>query len=347
MKAAVLSPAKDLRIVDIEKPRPRLGEILIEVKVSTICPTDLRKYLGHTRIISPLILGHEFSGVVAELGERVVNVELQDRVTVFPVYPCGKCRYCKKEQYNLCNKPSGIGGLIELGEKINGSFAEYIVVRAENVFKLPESLSFEEGALIEPLAAALRGVLQSNVKPGDISLVMGAGPMGLLQVMLLKVAGATKVIVSEPLPHRRNWAKEFGADVVVDPYAEDLKEVVDSETEGYGVNEVLISTGGSVEADLVPQALELTSKSGTVVVFAGTWPLKLAEINPNLIHYGERRIVGSFLYTIEDFQRALKLATSGKLKLSRIITHRYTLEKIKEAFEVVISKKGLKVAILP
>ncbi|RLE89834.1 MAG: threonine dehydrogenase [Thermoprotei archaeon] len=347
MKAAVLYTVGCLRVVDIETPKPGPGEVLIEVKASTICPTDLRKYLGHTSITFPIILGHEFSGIVTELGEGVNNVAPQDRVTVFPIYSCGTCRYCREERYNLCNKLSGIGGAVELGKKLNGSFAEYIVVRAENIFKLPENVDFEEGALIEPLAAALRGIIQSNVKPGDISLVMGAGPMGLLQVMLLKKMGAAKVIVSDPLPHRRKWARKYGADVTVDPYTEDLGEIVNSETDGYGVDEVIVSVGGSIEAELISQALKFTSKSGTVVVFAGTWPLKYTTIDPNLIHYGERRIVGSFLYTRSIFERALRLAASRTLNLSDMITHRYPLERIEDAFRVVYSREGIKVAVLP
>ncbi|RLE75531.1 MAG: threonine dehydrogenase [Thermoprotei archaeon] len=347
MKAAVLYGPKDLRIE--EKPIPEISkrEVLIRVKVTTICPTDLRKYLGHTTFKKPLVLGHEFSGVVEEVGEGVDFIEKGDRVNALPFISCGNCRYCRMGRHNLCLNLGGIGGAAELGVKLDGSFAEYVKVPAENVYKLGRNMTYLEGSLIEPLAASLGGLLKAELAPGESILIIGAGPMGLLQVMLAKIMGAGKIIVSDLLDKRLEYAEYFGADVVINPMRKSVYDIIMKETYDYGVDVVMLSTGGSIMASLASEALKYTAKGGRIVVFAGTWPPKEAMLDINPIHYGEKKIVGSFIYNKEVYSRALEIAASGRLELEKLITHRFSLDEIKKAFDTALSKEGLKVAIMP
>ncbi len=347
MKAAVLYGPRDLRIEDRPIPSPGEKDVLIRVKVTTICPTDLRKYTGHSTFKKPLILGHEFSGVIEKVGEKVDFLEKGDRVAVLPFIFCGNCRYCRTGRHNLCLSLGGIGGAAELGVKLDGSFAEYVKVPAENVYKLGRNMTYTEGALIEPLAASLGGLLKAELKPGESVLIVGAGPMGLLQVSLARIMGAGRVLVSDLLDERLKYAEDFGADVVVNPMRESVYDVVMRETRNYGVDVAILSTGGTIMASLVSEALKYTAKGGRIVVFAGVWPPKDALLDLNAVHYGERKIIGSFIYNKEVFLRALEVAGSGRVNLERLVTHRFPLDDIEKAFQVVLNKEGLKVAITP
>ncbi|OYT62127.1 MAG: threonine dehydrogenase, partial [Thermofilum sp. ex4484_15] len=196
-------------------------------------------------------------------------------------------------------------------------------------------------------AASLNGLMKADLKPGDVVLILGAGPMGLLQTTLAKFLGASRVIVSDLMDERLKYAEKFGADVTVNPLREELSDRVMEETGNYGADITVLSTGGSAMADLLPSSLKLTAKGGRIVVFAGTWPPKKAQIDLNLIHYGERRIIGSFIYTREVFSRALNIAGSSGIDLRELITHKFKLEGVEEAFRIVIRREGLKVALIP
>ena len=347
MKAAVLYGPRELRIEERPIPSLKEREVLIKVKVTTICPTDLRKYTGHSTFKEPLILGHEFSGVIEKVGEKVDFLEKGDRVTVLPFIFCNNCRYCRMGRHNLCLKLGGIGGAAELGVKLDGSFAEYVKVPAENVYKLGRNMTYTEGSLVEPLAASLGGLLNAELKPGETVLIVGAGPMGLLQISLARMMGAGRIIVSDLLDERLKYAEEFGADVVINPVRESVYDVVMRETRNYGVDVAILSTGGTIMASLASEALKFTAKGGRIVVFAGVWPPTNASLDLNPIHYGERKLVGSFIYNREIFSRALEVAASSRVNLERLVTHRFSLDDIEKAFQVALSKKGLKIALTP
>jgi len=347
VRCAVLYGPRDVRVEERPAPRPGCGEVLVRVKATTICPTDLRKYLGHSRLEYPLIPGHEFSGVVEELGEGVNSVAEGDRVTAIPFVFCEKCRYCRLGRHNLCVHLGGLGGAAEMGEKLDGSFAEYVVVPEPNVYKLSPSTSPIEGSLVEPLAASLEGLLKAELRPGDTLLVLGTGPMGLLQISLAKLMGASKIIACDLLEERLEAAAKAGADVLVDPREESLERAVLGETGGLGVDAILVSAGGTAMAELTAKALELSARGGRIVVFAGTWPPQGASLDLNLIHYGERKIVGSFIYTREVFTRALELVEGRKVELEWLVTHRLPLDEAREGFEIVKERRGLKVALIP
>ncbi|MEM3871562.1 MAG: alcohol dehydrogenase catalytic domain-containing protein [Nitrososphaeria archaeon] len=347
MKAAVLYGPYDIRIEDVPTPICKATEILVKIQASSICPTDTRKYTGLSVLKEPLIVGHEVSGIIQEKGELVNNVQVGDRVVLDSAIYCYTCHYCRKGMFNYCLNAKGIGGGGEGIEKVNGGFAEYIIVPSLNAHLIGNS-PFEEACLAEPFSAAIKSVHDCGVKDGNTVVVMGAGPIGLMQLAYLKFIGA-RVIVSEPIEFRRKIAEKYGADLVINPREEDLKKKVMEETDNRGADAILVTIGGSAEAYATVQALEFVGKGGYINIFAGTYPETNIGMNPNKIHYNEIKITGTFGHTPFTFSKAVELITSKKIDVKPLITHVFPLEKIKEAFETSIKQKesALKVIVKP
>jgi len=347
MKAAVLYAPKDVRVKEVEMLTAGTGEVVVRVKVSGVCPTDLRKYAGVSEVREPIILGHEFSGDIYDVGEGVLGLSKGDKVTVNPFLYCSGCRYCKLGMFNLCSNLRALGGAAELGRRLNGSFAEYVKVPAENVYVIGPEVPYEEAALTEPLASCLNGILMCNMKPGDTVVIIGAGPMGLMHLRLARLFGASKVMISDPLEHRRAKALELGADYAIDPKTEEPVVKARDLSDGIGADVVIVATGGSVEAACIEQGLRMVSKGGVVNIFAGTWPLTHVKLDPNLIHYGEVTLLGSHLFTPAIFSRAVKLVSSGRLRLGEIVSNIIPLDEIVKAFNIALGKRAFKVGLKP
>ncbi|MEM3404631.1 MAG: alcohol dehydrogenase catalytic domain-containing protein [Nitrososphaeria archaeon] len=347
MRAAVLCGPYDIRVKEVPIPSIKSNEILVKIHASSICPTDMRKYMGLSRLKEPLILGHEVSGVVEKKGESVDNVQVGDRVVLDSAIYCYTCYYCRKGDFNYCLNAKGIGGGGEKIEKVDGSFSEYIAVPSVNAHHIGNA-PFEETCLAEPFSAAIKSVHDCKTNNGDIVVVMGAGPIGLMQLAYLKLIGA-KVIVSELLEPRRKMAERYGADLIVNPKVEDLKDIVLNWTNNRGADAVLVTVGGNAEAQATEQALQFIGKGGYVNIFAGTYPETNITVNPNKIHYYEIKITGTFGHTPFTFSKAVDLISSKKIDVKPIVTHIFPLEKIKEAFETATTKKenALKVIIKP
>ncbi|MHB1414770.1 MAG: alcohol dehydrogenase catalytic domain-containing protein, partial [Chloroflexota bacterium] len=262
MRAVVLHGANDLRYEEVPTPTIGPDEILIRTRAAAVCGTDLRivdgtKTLG-VRI--PGITGHELAGDVAQVGGEISGFRVGDRVSVAPVVTCRNCYYCTHGMDNLCVSRKAIG------YEYDGGFAEYVAVPAPalaagNVHHLADHVSYEEGALAEPLACCINGNEKAQVRLGQSVLIVGAGPIGLLHLQLARAAGASEVIVSEPHSHRRNVAREMGATTVVDPLNEDLAEIVGAKTSGLGVNAVIMAFGAT---QVVNQMIGLARKGGIV-----------------------------------------------------------------------------------
>ena len=347
MKAAVLYGPYDIRVEEIPTPLYKANEILVKVQASSICPTDTRKYTGLSVLKEPLIIGHEVAGTIEKKGELVSNVQVGDRVVLDSAIYCYTCHYCRKGMFNYCLNAKGIGGGGEGIEKVNGSFAEYIVVPSVNAHLIGNA-PFEEASLAEPFSAAIKSVHDCKVEDGDTVVIIGAGPIGLMQLAYLKFIGA-KVIVSELIEFRRKVAERYGADLVINPKEEDLKESVMKETGNRGADAVLVTVGGSAEAQATEQALQLVGKGGYVNIFAGTYPETNITLNPNKIHYNEIKVTGTFGHTPSTFSKAVELIVSKKVNVSHLITHIFPLVKIKEALETSIKQKenALKVIVKP
>ena len=223
MKSAVFYGKHDMRVE--ESPMPKVGkeDVLIQVKACGICGTDVHIYEGDkgaAEVTPPTILGHEFSGVVAEVGSSVTNVKVGDRVCIDPNCYCGKCDFCRNGIAHYCTD------MIGYGTTVNGGFAEYCSVNQRQVYKLGDNTTFEQGAMTEPVACCLHGIDMCNIHPGSSVVVIGGGMIGLLMLQLARLAGAARTALLEPVEAKREVAKKLGADICIDPIHDDVKAVL-------------------------------------------------------------------------------------------------------------------------
>ena len=343
MKAGVLKDVNEVRYMTVADPHLGAGDMLIKVKAATICGTDIRILRGRKTagVRYPSILGHEFSGVVADTGGDA-RFTVGQAVCVCPQFGCGHCDFCMRGVENLCSN------LTAMGYQLDGAFAEYVcipaaAVRAGHVMAMPEGMSFETAALAEPLACVMNGQELAEVRMGDVVAILGAGPIGILHVKLARLAGARRIIVSEPSELRRNAALAEGADIVLDPAAGDLAGQMRSATGGQGADVAILAVG--VPA-LASQAVDLVRKRGRISLFAGFSRDDTAVMDVNTIHYNELKVIGSFGLTRLQFTRALALIASGRLNLDALLTHRFGLSEIEQALRVAEQGAAIKVAII-
>jgi len=340
MRAALLYGPGDLRIEEVETPTPGEHEVLVRVRCVGICPSDVRVYEGiYKRRVASYgresfgLFGHEWSGEVVDVGGSVVGFSVGDRVVPEIIIPCGTCRPCRRGFTNLCvNKRNVIRG-----------YAEYAKAPFENLLKIPDNVSYEEAAFSEPIAVCLHANEMASIRPGDVVLVIGSGPMGLINLQISKLSGAS-VIVSEVVEGRLEMARRMGADVVVNPAREDLAERVREAAGGYGADAVIVATGNKAA---IEAAFESIGPAGTVVLFGGTYPPIKVEVDPNLIHYGEVRVVGSYDHLPVHMERALMLLSRRSIDVRSLISHTFGLEQLKEGFELVKTGRALKVVVKP
>lgn len=344
MRALVFEGPNKMGLKDVPLPELEKGDVLLKVAACLICGTDVRIYKGKKTkdVRRPSILGHEFSGTIIKTGGEIKGFKEGDKISVAPVLPCLTCYNCKHGQENVCLNRTAFG------YEYNGAFAEYVRVpqaafKSGNVYHIPENVSLEKIALAEPLACCINGQGNSPIKLGDAVLIMGAGPIGLMHMVLAKNSGA-RVIVSEPNSKRRDKALELGADIVVDPIKEDLKSIIMSNTEDIGVDVVICAIG--IPA-LVNQALDIVRKRGWINLFAGFSVGDMPPIDVNKIHYKEIKITGTSASSRKDHEVALKLIANNIIDASKIISHKYSLEEADKAFSMAESGDGIKVAIIP
>jgi len=346
MKAVRLHGAKDLRFEDVEKPRVGPNEFLVRVKAATVCATDIRMYAyGDSRVKLPRVLGHEFAGDVEKIGANLRNsLKVGMRVTANPNMYCGRCRYCVTGRHELCDSRYA------LGIDVDGALAEYLRVPPEafktgGVCEVPDNLSYEEAALVEPLSCCLHGQEFAQTRVGDIVAVIGAGSIGLMHVVLSKAIGASKVIVSEIDDERLREAANFGADCLINPSKEDLASKISEITDGHGADVVIVAVGSPAAQQ---QALSIAAKGGRINFFGGL-PAgrEIVPLNTNLIHYREIFVLGTSSQSIYEFRKTLELVSASVLDVKRFITHRFPLDETLKAFETASSGVGLKVCVNP
>ncbi|MEM2864764.1 MAG: alcohol dehydrogenase catalytic domain-containing protein [Candidatus Bathyarchaeia archaeon] len=338
MKAAVAYGPRDVRIEEVDIPQISDSEVLIRVKAIGVCPSDVRSYEGvYFRKLydwgkdSFGLSGHEWSGEIVSVGDEVKGFQVGDRVVGEPIIPCGICKFCRKGATNLC---------IDKKLVIRG-FAEYLKSPSKSLFKIPEGVSYEAAAFSEPVAACLHANEALSPRPGETVLIIGGGPMGLIHLQLSKLSGAT-VVLSEVIEDRLMMARELGADVAVNPTRSDMVKEVKELTDGYGADGVIVATGAR---KAIEDAFNAVSGGGKVVLFGGSYPPVMVEIDPNLIHYKEIKIMGSYDQTPIHIERALNLIAKGRIDVERLIAQRLPLSRLKEAFELVKGMKTLKIFI--
>jgi L-iditol 2-dehydrogenase len=347
MHALVYEGPERLRLEERPDPVPESGGALVRVLACGVCGTDLRIAKGAHRAYpdgTRRVPGHEIAGEVVALGPGADGVAIGDRVFVAPNLGCGHCPACRAGRVNLCANAAAFGITFD------GAFAQMMLVPATalqqgNLLPVPADADPAAVAVVEPLACVLRGQRAVGLREGDRVLICGAGPIGLLHVMLARAAGARQVLVSEPHEVRRAEAIEFGADLGIDPIAEDLRARVLDATEGLGADVVI--TAVPVPA-VQEQAPSLAAVGGRINFFGGL-PRDAATIpiDSNLVHYRELHLTGTTANDVEDCRRALELAVSGQVDLARLVTARFPLDQAHEAFAAAGSGRELKVVIEP
>ena len=385
MKAAVFYGPRDLRIEDVEEPEIGPGDILVKVEACGICGSDLHGYKKGSMTRPGWIMGHELSGIVAGVGSNVRDIKVGDRVVPNIRWtlmrrnikgcgecywckkgldlwcdrglhrPCGKCQYCQAGQFWLCTE---LCRYQDIGYGRNGGFAEYVrmadAVLGETVYRLPDSLSFEDGALLEPLAGCVDWVSLAEPKSGEVAVVLGAGTIGLCAMQVLKTTVA-RVIISDVSSRRLALAGELGADVVVDAGKEDVvQKVVEitgtgrSFTGRAGARADIAMECAGVPATLI-QAIEVVRTGGRVVLVSLFE--EAVSIEPNRIIHKPIKLISSFEQSrtdTDELAAAIELISSGKARGEALVSHHFSLGQINEAFETQLrAGESVKVVVHP
>jgi len=345
MKAVVYHGPRDIRVETIPLPALGEGEILVNVDACAVCGTDLKSYLhGNPKVKPPMVMGHEFTGVVESRSAGISGFSPGDRIVMATSISCGSCLYCRRGWTNLCTD------LAPMGFRYPGGMAERTVIpgraiRNGHVIKVPPGVRPEHAALAEPLSCAVNAAENCSIKKGDVVVVIGAGPMGIMNACVAREFGARKIIVSETNESRRRQAEQFGFDRLVNPAALDLTEVVLGETEGAGADVAIVAAPAAPPQE---QAPALVRKRGTVCLFASL-PAGMSNISLDSrpIHYNELRIIGTSDSAPHHVKKAVEMIAGNSLPLDGLATHSLPLEDISRAFELMQSGESLRVILRP
>ena len=341
MLAARLYGPGDLRIEEVQIPSLGENEILLKVKACAICGTDLRFYkngMYNSNHDEPRILGHEFSGIIEEIGSSVHKFSCGMRVAVAPNMGCGLCDRCVGGNTHLCEDYRA------LGVNLDGGMAEYVripeaAVTQGNIVLLDDGITFEEAAINEPFSCVYNGFSQCMVKPGDKVLIMGAGPIGLLHAKLARLAGASKVIISDLSDERLEMCNRIDK-FFITLKGVDIKAAIMSITKGEGLN-VCITANSSPDAQAA--ALELMAIGGRVNFFGGLPKSReIVPLNTNLIHYRQLILTGSTRASLSQYRQTLRFLSEGIISIKEFVTGRFSVHDVKEAFKLAVDTKGLK-----
>ncbi|HEV8539494.1 MAG TPA: zinc-dependent alcohol dehydrogenase family protein [Bacteroidota bacterium] len=328
MNAVLYEKPHHLRVVS--KPLRRLGEreVLVRVSACGICGTDVHIVEGTSRSTPPVILGHEYAGSIEDVGSSTRGLKPGDRVAVDPNIACGTCYYCRRGLVHLC------ANLRALGVDLDGGMAEYCIVPESQLYPLPDGLTTEQCAFIEPISCAVHGIDRANIPAGATVLILGGGTIGLLMLQLAKVAGAARTIVVEPLAHKRAIAEKLGAEILIDPVESDpITAIMD--TTRVGVDVVIECAG---KASTMQLALRASRRGGTVVFFGVCAIGESIPVEPYQVYARELTIAGSYVNP-HTFDRAIALLNEGKVRIEDFLIHRFPLAGIDEALRY--QKEGL------
>lgn len=342
MKAALFYAPQDVRIEEIPVPEPGPGEVRVRIKRALTCGTDVKTYYrGHPKLLKniPSPFGHEFAGVIDAVGPGVMGWAKGDRVVAVNSAPCQNCYYCKVGDYSMC----------EHLEFLNGAFADYIVVPArivqQNLYHIPEHLSYEEAAILEPLACAVHGVEKSDIQLGDTVAIIGAGPIGLMFLQLVRLKGG-RVIIVDKSKYRLEIARMLGAaETLIATNPDDVvRSVRELTPESRGADVVIEAVG---LPSVWEQALQMVRKGGTVNLFGGTREGTSINIDTILLHYSQLTIKGVFHHTPKHVQTAFSLISDRRFRVDPFLSGEYPLERVVEALKLHGQQEGIKFTIVP
>jgi len=348
MKAVVYYAPGDVRVEDVPPPECGEGDVLVDVDACAVCGSDLKSFRhGNPRLKPPLTLGHEFTGRIGRLGSAVssdAGLSVGDRVVMATSTSCGKCFYCQRGWANLCVD------LAPMGFSYPGGMAEQVVIPARavrngHVVRVEQDMPAKVACLAEPVSCAVNSLEQCDIQPGDTVLILGAGPMGLINACVARASGAGRVLLSEINPDRLAQAEGFDCDVLINPAEQDLHETVMRETDGLGADACIVAAPAAAAQE---QAITLVRKRGTVVLFASL-PKGNSQItlDSRPLHYGELRVVGLSDSTAEHVRRAVDLLARDAVPGEKLATHVMALRQIHEAFDLMTQGQSLRVVLLP
>jgi L-iditol 2-dehydrogenase len=346
MKAAILIEPGKIELQNRNIPIPASDEVLIKVQSVGLCGSDVHYYqhgrIGNFIVEKPIILGHESSGEIVEIGSEVKHLKIGQRVTVEPGVTCGVCEYCKSGKYNLCPEVKFLAT-----PPYDGAFCEYIAIRSDFVFPIPDEMSYDEAAMAEPISVGIHAMRRGRLQVGETVVIMGMGPIGMLSAVVAHLSGANKVIGVDFEESRLELSKKMGVTDTVNLKNENLAERIAEITGGKNVD-LALETAGNAKA--LQSALTSVKRGGRVVV-VGLPPEDIATLNINEIVGGEIDIFGVFRYS-NTYQTAIDMISQCKvagIDLKNMMTHYYSLDETKEAFEKAISDRtnAIKVMIRP
>ncbi len=340
MLSAILIRPGIIEVREVDIPEPSEGELLLKIKASLTCGTDLKAFLrGHSLIPMPGPFGHEFSGIVVKKGKGVSNFKIGDAIMAVHSAPCLNCYYCRRNIFNLCENI--------MSTKMLGAFSEYIIlpkhIVKQNTFKKPESLNFIEASFLEPLSCIIHSMEPLGINKKDTIFIIGAGPIGLMHLMIAKSKGA-KVLITGIEEERLRIASKLGADFVFN-HTQSGKSVRDF-TGGVGVDYVFECTG---QPEIWESSVDYVRKGGTVILFGGCRAGARVNFNAERLHYDEITIRGAFHFTPQDVKKAFNLLKkkNKNLEIKKLITGKYPLREIQNVFTRLANGIGVKYVITP
>ncbi|MEM2299174.1 MAG: NAD(P)-dependent alcohol dehydrogenase [Thermofilaceae archaeon] len=329
MRAAVLYGPGDLRFEERDRPAPGPGEALVRVKVCGICRSDYHYWkhgrIGEFVVRKPLILGHEASGIVEEVGEGVERLKPGDGVVIEPGVPCGRCFYCRAGRYNLCPHVRFMGT-----PPVDGAFVEYVSWPADFLYKMPAGMSFEEGALIEPLSVAVHAVRRARLEPGSSVAIFGVGAIGMVTLEAVRAAGAGRIFVVDVDDWKLDLALRRGAEAAINAVRENPVEAIKRLTGGEGVDYVFEASG----AEKASYQSVKVARRGGVVVLVGLYASDEFQYPVLEAIIKEVDIRGVHRYA-NAFQPAIELVAKGRVKVADLVTHKIPLERLEEGFRIM------------
>lgn len=331
MRAAFFDKPYSIKFIDAIEPNISADDdVKIHIAYTGICGSEIHAFCGtHPTRVPPVISGHEAAGVVTDVGKNVVSVKVGDRVAIEPQYSCGICPDCLQGSYNICHKKIVLGTI-----HWSGSFGEYIIAPERAVLKLPDTVSFEQGALLEPLAVGIHAVRLSDVKMGKTVVILGCGPIGISLLIGCKLSGAQTVIMTDVVEYNLDIAKKMGADFIINSKQEDPVARVLGLTGGLGADVVFLAVG---ENSIMNQGVECVKRKGQIMEIAhfGTEP----TMDVRKFRWKEARMMGSYMYVREDFEIVMNAIASDKIDVDPMISKIMPVEDCVNAIDLVYHRK--------
>ncbi len=337
MKQAVMTAPGAIEFHEIDQPTPGDGEVLMQTRRIGVCGSDIHVWHGlHPYTPFPVVQGHEVGGVVAAVGANVTRVKPGDKITFMPQVTCGECYSCRHGMYHICEN------LKVMGFQTGGAAQEYFLLPEWNVLKLPDTMSLDQAAMIEPIAVTVHALRRGGGAEGKNVIVLGAGPIGNLTAQVAKASGAKAVMITDISPYKLDKAREVGIDYAINTGTEKLGEAI-------------AHAFGPDKADLMLECVGIeptmtdainNARKGTTIVVVGVFGRR-PQVDLGLVQDRELSLVGTLMYRQEDYERAIELAADGRLKLDQMITHRFAFTDYLAAYHAIEESKGeyLKVMI--